>query len=115
VPAIILLYGSTIENLAFNGFAIEDPAGDSYAANPELLNLISGSVGQLTLDAVTSTHITAPVSSGGFSNISSVQGTGVLGTGWEFPDALMADGSPYISANTQQPSIRVAGVVKPYP
>ena len=36
------------------------------------------------------------------------------GHGWEFPDAVMADGVPYISASTGMPSIKVAGIVEPY-
>jgi hypothetical protein len=115
VPAISLEYGSTIENLEFNGFAVQDPAGSFYAAIPELLNIVKGQIGQLTIDGVTSAHIAGPVSAGGFSSIGSVRGAGVLGSGWQFPDAVMGNGSPYISANSQQPSIKVAGVVKSYP
>lgn len=108
VAALILENGSTIHNLQFNGFAVSDSA-------PELLNILSGSIGQLTLDAVASTHIKTPVSPGGFSSIDSVCGAGVLATGWEFPDAVMANGVPYISANSGLPSIKVGGVVEPYP
>ena len=42
------------------------------------------------------------------------EGAGVLATGWEFPDALMANSVPYISATTDSPSIKVNGVVEPY-
>jgi hypothetical protein len=93
---------------------VQDPAGSAYAASPELLNIVSGSIGQVMLGAVSSTHIKAPVSAGGFASIGSVSGAGVLGTGWEFPDAVMANGSAYVSASSQEDSIKVGGVVEPY-
>jgi hypothetical protein len=114
VAALILPYGSSINNLEFNGFSMQDASG-SYYPTPELINIVSGSIGQLVLDALNSTHIKAPVSAGGFSNIGSVSGAAVLATGWEFPDAVMANGVPYISASTGLPSIKVGGVVEPYP
>lgn len=115
VSAVVLDYGSTINTLEVNGFSVVDPAGTSYAASPELLNIGSGSIGQLVLDGVTSTNISAPVSSGGFSDIGTVSGSGVLATEWEFPDSVMANQTPYISATNGQASIKVGGVVHPYP
>ena len=96
-----------------NGFAVQQ-AG-SYSPIPELLNIGSGSIGQLVLGSLSKTNITAPVSAGGFSSIGSVSGAGVLATGWEFPDAVIADGVPYISASTGLPSIKIGGVVESYP
>jgi hypothetical protein len=104
--ALILENNSTILNLEFNGFA---------AGAQQLLQIESGSVGQLVLNSLDSSHIRVPVSTGGFSSIGSVSGTGVLATGWEFPDAVMANSVPYISASTGKPSIKVGGVVEPYP
>jgi hypothetical protein len=115
IAALILENGSIINNLEFNGFAVQNAPGKSYPAVPELFDIVSGSLGQLVLDALDSTHINAPVSAGGFSSIGSVSGAGVLTTGWEFPDAVMANGVPYISANSHLPSIKVGGVVEPYP
>ena len=115
VAALVLEYGSTINALELNGFSVQDPAGSSYAASPELLNIVSGSIGQVVIDAVTSTHIAAPVSAGGFSSIGSISGAGVLATGWEFPDTSMANQTPYLSATNGQSSIKVGGVVRPYP
>jgi hypothetical protein len=112
VAALILENGSTINNVVFNGLVVND-AG-SYAPSRELLDFIGGSIGQLVINAMDSTHIKAPVSADGFSSIGSVSGTGVLATGWEFPDAVMASGVPYISASTGLPSIKIAGVVEPY-
>jgi hypothetical protein len=115
VAALILEDGSTIGSLEFNGFAVVDPPGTSYTPAQALLNIVSGSIGQLVLDAVTSAKIAGPVSAGGFSSIGSVSGAGVLATGWPFPDAVMANGVPYLSANSNLPSIKVGGVIQPYP
>ncbi len=103
--ALILQNNSRIANLIFNGF-------DAHAQ--DLLSVVSGTLGQLILNAVDGSNIQAPVSSGEFSNIGSVSGSGVLATGWEFPDTVMANGVPYISANSGLQSIKVGGVVEPY-
>jgi hypothetical protein len=79
-----------------------------------LINMGAGSIGQLAINSVDSAHIAGPVSPGGFLSIGSVTGTGVLATGWEFPDNVMADNVPYISATTGLPSIKIDGVVEPY-
>jgi hypothetical protein len=113
VAAVILENDSTINNLAFNGFALQD-AG-SYSAVSKLINIGSGSIGQLVLDSLDSANIKAPTSAGEFLGVGSVTGAGVLATGWEFPDAAMANGLPYISASTGLPSIKVGGVVESYP
>jgi len=115
VAALILENNSTISSLEFNGFTVEDPPGKSYSSARELLHIVSGSVGQLVIDALDSAHIKAPVSAGGFSSLGSVSGAGVLATGWEFPDAVMANGTPYISANSHLPSIKVNGTVELIP
>ena len=81
---------------------------------PELLAIVQGSIGQLLLESVSSKKIVAVTSEEGFSSVASVSGAGVLATGWQFPDAVMAEGVPYISASTGSPSIRVNGVVQPY-
>lgn len=106
---IILGNSSTIANVTINGLSVQKrPAR-------ELVDILSGSIGQLVLDAVDAIDIEMPLSPGGFSNIGSVSGSGVLATGWEFPDSVMANGVPYISASTGQPSIKVEGVVQAYP
>ena len=97
--------GSMIEKVTFNGFAAH--------ASPILVGFASGSIGQLILDSVDSSKIGAPTND--FASIGSVSGPGVLATGWEFPDAVMADGVPYISASTGLPSIKINGVVQPFP
>jgi hypothetical protein len=113
VPAVILEDTSTVNSLMLNGYAVQ--SGGSSSKAPELLHIILGSIGQLVLGSVESVNIAAPVSTGGFSSLGSVSGAGVLATGWEFPDAVMANGVPYISASTGLPSIKVGGQVQPYP
>jgi hypothetical protein len=113
VDPLILDYNSSIANLEFNGFAAQD-AG-SYSPIPGLIDIRSGYVGGLVLNELDSQNITTPVTESGFSSIGSVSGTGVLATGWEFPDLVMANNVPYISANSGLPSIKVGGVVKLYP
>lgn len=111
--ASILANYSRIEYLAFNGFTVQDLG--AYLPTRELLDIDQGSVGQLVFGSLSSNNIIAPVAEEGFPCIGSVSGPGVLATGWEFPDSVMADGVPYISASTGLPSIKVGGVVKPYP
>jgi hypothetical protein len=103
--ALILENNSTISNLIFNGFA-----GQAQ----ELINILAGSLGQLVINSVDGSSIRTAVSPGGFSSIGSVSGSGVLATNWEFPDAVMANEVPYISANSGAPSIKIGGVVEPY-
>jgi hypothetical protein len=112
VAVAVIEDNSMIDNLIFNGFAVQD-AG-SYSSVPALVDIGSQSIGQLVLAALDSSNIKAPVAAGGFSKIGSVAGAGVLATGWEFPDAVMANEVPYISATTGSPSIKINGVVEPY-
>jgi hypothetical protein len=113
VAAVILENQSSIGNLEFNGFGLQD--GGSYSALRCLLNVEGGSVGELVLDSLDCTNIEAPVEPGGFSMVGTVCGVGVLATAWEFPDSVMANNVPYISASTGRPSIKIDGVVEPYP
>lgn len=110
IAALVLENDSRIENVLFNGFGMLN-AG-TVPPVPSLVEIGSGSVGQFVINSVDSNLISGPVSE--FSDVGSVSGTGVLATGWEFPDAVMADGVPYISASTGGPSIKVNGVVQPY-
>jgi hypothetical protein len=108
VASLILDSDSTINTLRFNGFDVQD------GPMPYLLRMEAGTIGQLVIDSLNGSKIVAPVSEGGFSNIGSISGAGVLATGWQFPDSVMENGVPYISASSGLPSIKVAGVVQPY-
>lgn len=111
-PASILANNSRIEYLAFNGFEVQN--GRKYPALPQLLEIGQGSIGQLVFNSANSNDIEGPISEGGFAYVETVSGTGVLATGWEFPDAVMANDVPYISAETGLPSIKINGVVTLY-
>jgi hypothetical protein len=110
--ALILEYGSSIANFTINGLEIDD----SYQAASATANLGNGSLGQLTIDAVDSIRIAAPVAGAGLATVANVTGAGLalLDTGWEFPDWVMCDGVPYILAESGMASIKVDGVVEPY-
>lgn len=112
VAAVVMENNSSIANVVFNGFALQDTSTSSSI--PALLIIGSGTIGQLTIGSLNSSNIRIPATTAGFASVGSVCGAGVLGTGWEFPDDVMADEVPYISASTGLPSIKVAGVVEPY-
>jgi polygalacturonase len=112
IAAVILENDSTINNIAFNGFGVQDV--DPAAAVPSLVGIGSGAIGEIVLNSVNSSNILALLSANEFYNVASVSGTGVLATGWEFPDPVMADEVPYISASSGLPSIKINGVVEPY-
>jgi Glycosyl hydrolases family 28 len=111
VAAVVLENDSTIGSVTFNGFQMQEAGSPTPV--PALLGIGSGSIGSLVLNSLSSNNILAPVS-GEISSVGMVSGSGVLATGWEFPDDVMANGVPYISANTGLPSIKVEGVVEPY-
>jgi hypothetical protein len=113
VTAVILENNSMIENLIFDGFKVMQVG--TTALVPSLVDIGSGSIGQLVLNSVDSSQVTGPVSADGFASVISVSGLGVLATGWAFPDAVMVDGVPYISASTGLASIKINGIVEPYP
>jgi hypothetical protein len=112
VPAVVIENGSSIDNVTFNGFAVKN-ASNGYLT-PLLIDIEEGSIDQLVVNSVDSGDIKEPVSPGGFADVEVVSGSGVLATGWKFPDEVMADGVPYISANSGLPSIKVGGIVEPY-
>jgi hypothetical protein len=117
VPAVALqlLLDTRIAVAEFDGFSVADRSGSSFASLPGLIQLSAGSVGQLVLSNVAPAHIAGSVAGGSLAAVGSVAGKGVLATGWKFPDAVMANGSPYVSADSGQASVKVGGVVKAYP
>ena len=110
--AVVVENGSTIASLVFDGFSVLNTGTSS--SMPALLVIGSGSIGQITINSVNNGNIEIPLSMSGFVNVGMVCGAGVLQTGWEFPDAVMADQVPYISASTGRPSIKFGGIVEPY-
>ena len=59
VVGLILENQSQINNLVFNGFGVQD--ANTHSLMPELINLESGSIGQLVLNSLDSSNIVAPV------------------------------------------------------
>ena len=114
VEPLMLENNSMIANVSFNGFAVQGPQGTNPMI-PTLLEIDSGSIGQLVMTNLNASEIQTPISANQFSNIGSVSGAGVLATGWEFPNGVMANDVPYISANSGAPSIKIEGVVESYP
>lgn len=112
VAALILENDSQIANLEFNGFTLQDPV--LYFPVRDLLILEGGSVNQLTFDSIDPHDFTVPIEPEGFQKIGSIGGAGVLATGWKFPDPVMANGVPFISAETGLPTIKVHGFAQPY-
>lgn len=113
--ALQLLLDFRVSVAEFSGFSVVDAAGAKFAPLPGLVQLVEGSIAQLGLDSVAPAQLAAAVAGGDFAGVESVAGLGVLATGWKFPDAVMANGSPYLSADSGQASVKVNGVVKPYP
>jgi len=112
LAAVILDNNSSITNLVLNGIAVQDTG--TFSPLSALFNIGQGSVDNLVIDSVNPKQIETLIAPGNFSTIGSVAGSGVLATGWKFPDAVMANGVPYISANSGLPSIKINGVVEPY-
>ena len=100
-----------MDHLEFGGFALQDEG--SYSPVPSLLNVEGGTVGSLVLDSLDPSNTGALVESED-SMIEAVCGTGV----WRRARSsrwVMLNGVPYISADTGRPSIKIEGVVEPYP
>lgn len=111
--------GSSIGRLVINGFHVVNQAGQSYSAIPYLIDMANTlSIGELVIAALDSSLITALVNpTTGFTGITKISGAGVLATGFQIPDSIMANDTPYISAtgaNAGLPCIKVGGTVYPY-
>jgi hypothetical protein len=104
VAALILETSSSIGNIEFDGFSVQDAPGSSYAASPELLKIVSGTIGQVVINALNSAHIAAPVSRGGFSSVGLFTGPGLLATGWQFPESSVANRTAHVSEISQRSS-----------
>jgi hypothetical protein len=90
LAAVILDNNSSITNLVLNGIAVQDTG--TFSPLSALFNIGQGSVDNLVIDSVNPKQIETLIAPGNFSTIGSVAGSGVLATGWKFPDAVMANG-----------------------
>lgn len=118
--AIQVSYGSVIKKVTFSGFSITDEYGQSYGSVPYLIDLTStGAITQIVINSIDPTNISALIDTAthGWAGITQVSGPGVLATGWQFPDSVMANNTPYLSAtapNAGKPCIKISGTVKVY-
>ena len=109
---------STIKKLTIDGFDVDNESGESYAAIPYLIDMANLTITELVINSLDSTLITAlvnPVT--GFTGIGSISGPGVLNSGFQIPDSVMANNCNYISAtggNAGKPCIKLSGTVFPY-
>jgi hypothetical protein len=106
----------TIKRLVIRGYNITNEAGQPFSPLPFLLRIGTGcSIGELWIDSLDPTNITALVDSKhGWTNIASLNGPGVLASGFQIPDAVMANNCPYISAtgaNAGKSCIKRGGTV----
>ena len=102
-----------IKKLALD-FAVENEAGESYSALADLLLMTDLTVSLLYLKSLDASLITALADS--FTNITAINGPGVLSSGLEIPDGNMANNCPYISstsgAHAGNPCIVISGTAK---
>jgi hypothetical protein len=107
--------GASIAKLVINGFCISNQTGSSPSPVPYLIDMANLTISQLVIDALDSTNIAALVNpASAFKGIGTISGAGVLASGFQIPDSVMANGVPYISAtspNEGKPCIKIAGKV----
>lgn len=82
---------------------------------PYLVDVPAGAaLTALLLDAVDPRNISAIVSAAGYTQITSVGGSGLKAIGLEIPNSVMLNGCDFLSATSHLPSIKIAGTVKTY-
>lgn len=106
--------GSSIQRLNMQGIHIADPTASSYSPVDWLVHVPSGgTIANLRLDDIDPTQVTSILSSAGFANITSISGNAGTASGFQFPDAVMADGVVYLSSDDSGiPSVKVSGTPK---
>lgn len=103
---------AAMDRITISDFALIDEEGRSYTAMPALLDM-QGTVAAVRLDAVDLGNITALVSSSGWTHVTKLLGSGVMGTGAQVPDSVMDSNALYLSSTASgAPSIKVGGTAK---
>ncbi len=106
-------FAYTFKQILIDGFAVHDQAGTSYGNIANLINSGTGNtINQLHLGIVDSARITALCNTPAIFSAGAVSGAGVLPTGWQVPDAAMANNVPFVSATSGVPSIMIGGTRK---
>jgi hypothetical protein len=115
-PLFESLPGQPLGRLTLAGNRVTDEVGSKYEAIPYLMD-IAGPLGALRIDSADMTGVTALVNPAtGFKGVGQVSGPGVLATNARIPDAVMADGSVYVSAtgvNAGKACVKLDGKVAP--
>ena len=110
--------GASIAKLVIDGFSVSNQTHTSPSPVPYLIDMANLTIGHLVIEALDTNNIAALVNpASGFKGIGSISGAGVLATGFQIPDSVMANSVPYISAtspNEGNPCIKIAGKVMTY-
>ena len=107
--------GSVVHTLSLEGFAIEHEAGQDLPPVTFLLDTSNVTIDHLYIGSLNPANITALVKPElNFRGINQISGPGVLATGFLLPDHVMADNTPYLSADSGKPSIKLQGKVKKF-
>jgi hypothetical protein len=100
------------QKLTLRGLQVADQTGSSYTALPYVVGATTA-LAELVVDALDMDKFTALFDSHGTTNITTIKGSGVLGTGTAVPDSVMANNSLYLSSTASSaPSIKVGGTAK---
>jgi hypothetical protein len=97
-PLVLVAQDTPLERLTLAGNRVIDEAGAKYAPVAYLVDA-EATVGELRIDSADLTGVATLVNpAASFKYINQVSGQGVLATGVQLPDAVMANGSEYLSA-----------------
>lgn len=106
--------GAVIGKLLIDGLSVDSQTTITPDTMAYLIDLTNLSITELYIESLDPTNITALVNPAyGFGNVV-ISGPGVLASGYQIPDANMANNCPYISAtspNTGNPCIKIGGTV----
>jgi hypothetical protein len=110
--------GTVINRVELDGTDIVDQQGQTYSQSPYAIDMANMSITELVINSLDPTHFAALVNpTTGFTGIGKISGPGVLQSGYQIPDSVMANNTPYISAtspNAGKPCIKISGTVYPY-
>ena len=105
--------GSVIRKLSLEGFAIEHEVGQTFPPIPFLLDTSNILIEELFIASLDPANIAALVKPElNFRGIDRISGPGVLATGFPIPDHVIAENTPYVSAESGNASIKHQGKVK---
>lgn len=99
--AILAAAAGSIGKVVINGFDVENAPGTSAAAIPYLIDMANLTIGELYIESLNPTNITALVNpTTGFTGITKIDGPGLSSCSFEVPDALVPNGTMFISNTT---------------